>query len=230
LRRFIWEGSWFGAPGSPRAGGLDYIQLVQPKGKFLTRRQTLELSAFGHLYLAELALAMTVFGCTLLAFNETVSRDGLSYYGVHRKTIPLLFLGLSVSIVFLLRAAKGFDSPGPSHLISKSLRFFCVAAVGLLLTPYSINDYFGLAHKAIGTTLFLGQLGLSLYLTLKQARNWANWFALSLQFAGGFTALLSLPNDSLGYQFEGQVLFQLGFFALLNHVSRGIGLGKDQPA
>jgi hypothetical protein len=103
--------------------------------------------------LGELTLAITVIGCTVLAFNPTVSSDGLSYYGVHRKTIPLVLLGLSVSIVFLLKAAKGFDSPGTGQLISKSLKLFCGAAIGLLVTPYSINNYFDLAHKTIGTTL-----------------------------------------------------------------------------
>jgi hypothetical protein len=132
-----------------------------------------------------------------------------------------------VSIVFLLKAAKGFDSPGTGQLISKSLKLFCGAAIGLLVTPYSINNYFDLAHKTIGTTLFLAQLGLSLYLISNQG-DWTKWFAVSLQFVGGLAALLSLPHNSFGYQFEGQVLFQIGFFVLLNHVSKGIGRDSNQ--
>jgi hypothetical protein len=114
-------------------------------------------------------------------------------------------------------------------LISKLLKFFCGAAIGLLLTPYSINTYFDFVHKTIGTTLFVVQLGLSLYLA-EQVKDWPSWIAVSLEVVGGLAALLSLPHNSLGYQFEGQLIFQIGFFTLINHVSRGIEPGRGQPA
>lgn len=79
---------------------------------------------------------MMVIGCTIIEFNDQVSSDGMSYYGVHRKTIPILVLGLSASIVFFLKAASRFDAPGPGHLISKALKFFSAAVMALLLTPY----------------------------------------------------------------------------------------------
>ena len=90
--------------------------------------------AFGSLCLAEFTLAMTVIGCALVEFNDAVSSDGMSYYGVHRKTIPILVLGLSLSIAFFLKAASRFDAPGAGHLISKALKFFSGAAITILLT------------------------------------------------------------------------------------------------
>jgi len=167
-----------------------------------------------------------VIGCALLEFNDQVSIDGMSYYGVHRKTIPILVLGLLVSIIFFLKAASRFDTPGVGHSISMALKVFVSAAIALFLTPYSVNNYFDLAHKAIGTALFLWQLTLSLDWTLGRVRDRISWLAILLEVVGGLAALLSLPTNSLGYQLEGQLLFQIGFFTLLNHVSRGIALDK----
>lgn len=201
--------------------------MVRQQSKFRAQLQTLPNGAFGSLFLAELTLAMTVIGCTLVEFNDAVSTDEMSYYGVHRKTIPILVLGLSLSIVFFLKAASRFDVPGAGHLISKALKFVSAAAITLVLTPYSVNTYFDLLHKTIGTTLFLGQLGLSLHWIVERSRDRIGWFAVLLQAVGGLVALLSLPHQSLGFQFEGQILFQIGFFSLLNHVSKEIDLSSS---
>ncbi|OIQ77312.1 hypothetical protein GALL_409970 [mine drainage metagenome] len=190
------------------------------RGRFQDFGHALGRSGVGSLYLGELALSLTVLGCIIRVFNDQVSTDGLSYYGVHRETIPILIVGLSVCMIWFLRASRQFDAPGLGHSVSKSIRIFMIAVLMIYLTPYSINNDFDLAHRTIGTLLFLWQLALSLDWTLGRARDPVSWLAIALELTGGLIALLALSVQTHGYQFEGQLIFQIGFFMLLNHVSK----------
>lgn len=190
------------------------------RGRLQFFGQALGRSGVGSLYLGELALALTILGCMLRVFNNQVSSDGMSYYGVHRKTIPILIVGLSVCTIWFIKASRQFDVPGVGHSVSKSIRIFLAAVFMIFITPYSVNNDFDLAHRAIGTLLFLWQLALSLEWTLGRARDLVSWLAISLELTGGLIAFLALSVETHGYQFEGQLIFQIGFFLLLNHVSK----------
>ncbi len=172
----------------------------------------------------------------MLIFNAKVSADGFSYYGVQRRTLPVLVVGLSVSITLILKAATQFARQS-SILLANFLRFFCIAVIGIFLTPYSVNALFEWTHKFIGVVLFSAQMVLALHLAFIKSRDGVSYVAIYIQLLGGLLALFSLPDNSLGYQFEGQIIFQMGFFILINHVvkqeeqvSMGTVSGTDPSA
>jgi len=190
---------------------------VNPRASLLALSEAVQQSPLRLLRCAEATLAATVAGCVALIFNAKVSTDGISYYGVQRRTLPVLVVGLLVSIPLMLKAAAQFANRS-SVLLANFLRFFCIAIIGIFLTPYSVNALFEWTHKFIGVTLFSSQMLLALHLTLVKGRDAISYVAMLVQLLGGLLALFSLPHDSLGFQFEGQVIFQIGFFVLINHV------------
>lgn len=190
---------------------------MNPRVSFLALSEAVQRSPLRLLRCAEAILAATVVGSVMLIFNAKVSADGFSYYGVQRRTLPVLFVGLFASIMLILKAAAQFAQQS-SILLANFLRFFCIAVVGIFLTPYSVNALFEWTHKFIGVTLFVSQMVLALHLTFIKSRDGVSYVAIFIQLLGGLLALFSLPDNSLGYQFEGQVIFQMGFFILINHV------------
>ncbi len=169
---------------------------------------------------SEIVLLLTVMVCTIMIWNNNVNVYGISYFGVTTPTIPIVALGFVAGGAILIMASRKLPSYAPYGLVRLTLRVVSVGMVLLLLTPYTVDTFFNWAHMTLGAIIFAIEMYTGAVLCFKHMRDLISKWALALQFFGGLLAMFSLPNNMLNFMLEGEVIFQLGFIVLLNHLLR----------
>jgi hypothetical protein len=184
-------------------------------------------TAVRYLALAQLWFLVLILVCFALQPQALTANDGLSYFGVHWQTIIPFGLACTLAGFFTLRAADTLPpARWPLGLVAQVLRVSGLLLAGILFTPYSIGPIFDSIHRLFGTVLFLSQLGLAGWLSLRGRLSVFNALLLLLQFTGGVLAYLSL-NDWLPFEVLGQLLFQAAFGLL---IIRLVSAELDTPA
>jgi len=160
------------------------------------------------------ATQVVFFVCVALCVLNTYPRDaevyGISYYGVHAPTLPLVSIGYGVGALGLWRTARYFAPLDVPTMFAPGLRVVALALPLLLLTPFNHGSFFNWAHMMIGIVIGVTQMGVSTYLLFRQRRR-ATTVAFFLQLAGGIIAALSLPDWSFDHMLEGELVFEVGF-------------------
>lgn len=169
---------------------------------------------------SEAVLLLTVMVCTVMIWNNNVNVYGISYFGVTTPTLPIVALGFVAGGVMLIMASQKFPSRAPYGLVKWTLRIVSVGIVLLLLTPYTVDTFFNWTHMTLGAAIFATELYTGGILCFRHMRDRISKWALGIQFFGGLLAMFSLPNNMLNFMIEGEVIFQLGFMVLLNHLLR----------
>ena len=169
---------------------------------------------------SEIVLLLTVMVCTIMIWNNNVNVYGISYFGVTTPTLPIVAIGFVVGSAILIMASRKLPSTSPYGLVKVTLRVVSVGIVLLLLTPYTVDTFFNWAHMTLGAIIFAIEMYTGAVLCFRHMRDVLSKWALALQFFGGVLAMFSLPNNMLNFMLEGEVLFQLGFMVLLNHLLR----------
>jgi FtsH-binding integral membrane protein len=153
---------------------------------------------------------------TLLWPTKQVDAYGISYYLVHLDTFVILTLGFIGCVVALLLEARDLPGDGLERLLRWSFRAMAGLLVAIMITPYTWNTFFNWAHMTVGAMLFVLQLALSIWLTIRYLpRKVLNWAMILLQFVGGLLAMWSLPDNGINLLIQGEVIFQAGFTLLL---------------
>lgn len=153
---------------------------------------------------------------TLLWPTKQVDAYGISYYLVHLDTFVILALGFIGCVVALLLEARDLPGDGLERLLRWSFRAMAGLLVAIMITPYTWNTFFNWAHMTVGAMLFVLQLALSIWLTIRYLpRKVLNWAMILLQFVGGLLAMWSLPDNGINLLIQGEVIFQAGFTLLL---------------
>jgi len=153
---------------------------------------------------------------TLLWPTKQVDAYGISYYLVHLDTFVILALGFIGCVVALLHEARDLPGDGLERLLRWSFRAMAGLLVAIMITPYTWNTFFNWAHMTVGAMLFVLQLALSIWLTIRYLpRKVLNWAMILLQFVGGLLAMWSLPDNGINLLIQGEVIFQAGFTLLL---------------
>jgi len=148
--------------------------------------------------------------CVLIVYPGNSEVSGISYYGVHAPTLPLVAIGYGVGAVGLWRTAKYFAPLDVPAIFAPGLRVVALALPLLLLTPYNHGSFFNWAHMMIGIVVGVTQMSVSTYLLFRQRRRATTW-VFFLQLAGGIIAALSLPDWGFDHMLEGEVVFEVGF-------------------
>jgi hypothetical protein len=160
------------------------------------------------------ATQVVFFVCVALCVVSTYPHDaevyGISYYGVHAPTLPLVAIGYGVGAVGLWRTAKYFAPLQVPAVFSPGLRVIALALPLLLLTPFNHGTFFNWAHMMIGIVIGVTQMSVSTYLLFRQRRR-GTTIAFFLQLAGGIVAALSLPDWGFDHMLEGELVFEVGF-------------------
>lgn len=153
---------------------------------------------------------------TLLWPTKQVDAYGISYYLVHLDTFVVLALGFIGCIVALLLEARDLQGNGLERTLRWSFRAMAALLVAIMITPYTWNTFFNWAHMTVGAMLFVLQLLLSGWLTIRYLpRKAFNWAMILLQVTGGLLAMWSLPDNGINVLIQGEVIFQAGFTLLL---------------
>ncbi|TAN23618.1 MAG: hypothetical protein EPN30_07305 [Actinomycetota bacterium] len=167
---------------------------------------------------SEVVLLTTVLVCTIMIWNDKVNIYGISYFGVTTPTLPVVAVGFVVGSWMLIMASSKLPNFAPYGLVKFTLRVVSVGIVLLLLTPYTLDAFFNWTHMILGGAIFAVEMYTGTVLCFKYLRDRVARYALALQFLGGILAMFSLPDNMLNFMLEGEVIFQLGFMVLLNHL------------
>ena len=151
----------------------------------------------------------------LLAPSGLHANHGLSFYGVTWPTTVLYAIGFFLIGYFSAKATKYFASDSVEHkVITKILRLVPWLLFAIYVTPYSVGQWMDDIHSAFGSTLFVLELGLAIWLAFFVLRDRILKFLTITQFAGGLVSFFSL----LGFMsllIQGQIVFQLAFGVLI---------------
>lgn len=139
--------------------------------------------------------------------------SGISYYGIFMRTVIPYALGLLGSAFFCLQAAKCIEDKN-LRLLKRSLLAIAVFGVIIVITPYSVDALTDWLHTIAGSLLFITQLLLSGWLSVKLDYKPPVLGLLCLEFAAGVLCAIYL-TPTHGFLIQCQVIFQVAFGALL---------------
>lgn len=148
--------------------------------------------------------------CYAVEHGPQTSIDGISYYGVHLRTLPVLLVGYLVAAFGLWRTAEYLRSAAVSPVVWWGLRIVALSLVALLFTPYDRGPVLNWSHMGIGVAGALCQLAISLRL-LEVRRTARSVAGFAVQLTGGLVAAASLPNWHFPYLLLGEIVYQVGF-------------------
>ena len=197
------------ASSRPAVGGV--LSVDEPSLGGRSTRETM----VGDLVKGQLVLFGGVAVGVALRPHSLEANSGISYYGVHWDTFPGYAVGLIGAALFTrraLRAAAG-ATPAPDAL-RRTGDWFLLLVLGVVLTPYSVGGLVDWSHRGFGSSMFALQLVLALRLISWAPRDPLSLVLLLIQLAGGVLSLTFLVLHT-GYLIQAELLFQLGFGALL---------------
>ena len=148
--------------------------------------------------------------CVAIAHPGDVESYGISYFGVHAPTLPIITIGYGVASAGLWRTARFLAPLDVAPIFTWGLRVIAVALPLLLLTPFNHGSFFNWAHMGIGTVIGVTQMGAATYLFLRQHRA-ATTVAFYFQLAGGLLSAASLPDWGFNHMLDGELIFEMGF-------------------
>lgn len=73
--------------------------------------------------------------CYIIEHGPVVQIDGISYYGIDHRTLPILFLGYFVAAIGLWRTGDYLRSGGASEIVWIGLRVVGLSLMVLLAAP-----------------------------------------------------------------------------------------------
>lgn len=153
--------------------------------------------------------------CVALRPEGLSANSGISYYGVYGQTVVPYAAGL-LGAAFYTR--RGLHAAAPLLPAPDFLRWtgnaFAVLAVGVALTPHTLNALVSWIHRGFGAALFVLQLVLSIRLAGWAGRDRLAIGLLTLQLAGGLASAGYVLRDT-GLLLEGQIVFQAAFGAVV---------------
>jgi hypothetical protein len=154
--------------------------------------------------------------CILIRPVGWAANDGASYFGDFRTTIIPYAVGYFTCAAFYWRAATELSHEfPPARHIAAAVKMVAVLIAALVLAPHNLV---GSVHVAIGSTLFLVEMGLSVYLIAKArpfpARRWQGIILLAVEFASGSAAFYYVPRHH-GLLLQMQTIYQVAFAVLL---------------
>jgi hypothetical protein len=148
--------------------------------------------------------------CVILVHNHDAQNSGISYYGVHHRTVVIAVVGYVAAAIGLWRTSTLFRLGRLDPLIWLGLRVVAVVLILLLVTPYTGGTFLNWAHMTVGVIGALVQLAISITLWRRYGSLDAV-FGFSIQLAGGILGALSLPDWRFEYLLNSEIIFQLGF-------------------
>lgn len=151
-----------------------------------------------------------VLGCVLVDPSHQAELYGISYYGVHAPTLPLVAIGYGVGAVGMWRSAKFLAPLDVPTFVAVGLRVVALALPLELLTPFNHGAFFNWTHMLIGIVIGVTQMATGTLLLLRQSRP-ATTVAFVVQLMGGLLAAASLPDWGFNHMLEGEMIFEVGF-------------------
>jgi hypothetical protein len=162
------------------------------------------------LALTQVVFFFTLLVCLLIDHSRVAENDGISFYGVDARTLPLLFTGFVVASFGLWRTAAHFSTVNAPALTVVGLRIVSVGLFVLLATPFNRGTIMNWAHMSTGVSLAIIQAAITVLLLSRRLTS-RSVFGAALQLLGGLVAAASLPDWHFQYLLQGEILYEIGF-------------------
>ena len=156
--------------------------------------------------------------CILIKPGVVSSNGALSVYGTISSTAIPYSISLFLATCLTFKAAQNLSQNSKTNkTLSRFLKILAVLQLGILVTPFSVNDWLFYAHMLIALSFFFAELTIGLWL-LKRARfDFVNLLLVSLQITGSLIALLSIEQIKvLELIALGQLIAVVSFAVILN--------------
>ncbi len=168
-----------------------------------------------NLAVGEVALYLTSALALILWPHANVGYDGICWFLVHFPDFLLVGAGMVTLIFTTFRAAIWL----PKTRQLAPLRYGLLASASLLicvvLTPYTFATVLDWIHMSLGVMLFCVQGALSLWLAFGAAPRLSSQLLVGLEAIGAAGSIASLPDHAATVLFQGEMIFQLAFIAIL---------------
>jgi hypothetical protein len=167
--------------------------------------------AAGQLLYSQLVLYATILACILAAPDSLSANTGLSYFGVHFRTVFIWGVGMIACAYLIMAAVKLIKYQNP--IVGLGFGLIGPLMIGIVFTPYSASQWLDWLHTAFGSLLFIIQLAGSIWL-LSKLPSLQNYLLVFLEFGAGVVCLIYLA-PSQGFLLQAQIVFQAAFSGLL---------------
>ncbi|HVA69831.1 MAG TPA: hypothetical protein VNF08_00705 [Acidimicrobiales bacterium] len=148
--------------------------------------------------------------CVILVHDHVAQNAGISYYGVHHRTVGIAVVAYVAAAIGLWRTSTLFRIGQLDPLIWLGLRVVAVVLILLLLTPYTGGPFLNWTHMTVGIFGALIQLAISITL-LRRYGSLLAILGFSIQLVGGILGAFSLPDWRFEYLLYSQIIFEFGF-------------------
>ncbi len=178
--------------------------------------------ALGLIIWGQACLYAGLTAAILLKPAGLASNDGISYFGVHARSVIPYTLGLLGSALLCWLGSRHINTPACKPLKNGLIIFAWLIAV-IVATPYAAGPVMNWLHIAAGSALFSLQLLLSIWLVNRLRYKPTALAFMIVELAAGIAcAVYLIPTR--GFLIQCQIIFQLAFGALLIY-----SLKKLQP-
>jgi hypothetical protein len=170
--------------------------------------------------------------CCFLLFNGKVLDYGISTFGTHSVTLVPYYLAFACAGWSIHRACQALKQTAGLKWLRRALYLMAIAMVGVAAIPYSLSAAMKALHDASAVIVFVVELAIGLWLTLKVMRGTWQTGLFVLQGASAIAAALSLIFLQIVYHplpivkhdmFFAQLAFQAAFAVLLTRAVAHIG-------
>lgn len=152
--------------------------------------------------------------CWWQSHSLAARTDGISYYGVHANTLPVIGVGFLIASAGLWRASTYFAQVGEGRWLVRALQTVAVSLVSLLVTPYTGGTFLNWAHMTLGVVGALAQLVIAMSLVRRDRRP-LTVSIFVIQLVAGGVAAAALPDWHFPFLLQGEAGYELGFALVL---------------
>ncbi len=155
-----------------------------------------------------------ILACVVVDPSHQADSNGISYYGVHAPTLPLVAIGYVVGSIGVWRTARYVQLLDAPAVVGPGLRLVALALPAELLTPFNHGPFLNWTHMGIGVVIGVTQMLAGTVLMVRRPGPLTRATFL-VQLVGGLIAAASLPSWGINQMILGEVIFALGFSGCL---------------
>ncbi|HET8709722.1 MAG TPA: hypothetical protein VFL85_05615 [Candidatus Saccharimonadales bacterium] len=172
-------------------------------------------AAIRYLIYSRLCFFGAIGVCILISRAAITTNVGISYYGAVSSTLVPYAAGFLLTCWFVVQAVLRIDTKRPAEkYMVRGLIALVVLMIAVLAIPYDRGFWIYWLHVALGTSLFLVEMAMAIWMSLRVQGDAVNRGLFALMSAAGIVSALSLVRWA-SLMVPGQLVYELCFTLIL---------------